>query len=297
MSALGSTVAPTPGVAVQDFFAAAALPQPAAAWSPVTNTGFVVVGGPGPAIPASSSPGGISGGGGSGTDTLSRLEAQVARGGSSSTGAAGALDGASALGTGSGPGLRAGLSDSTTGGAGRSGRTAPRSPDAGAPARDGASAGASSALRERVIAKARSQVGVRETGGEDRGAEIRRYTASVTGSASDGQAWCAFFASWVFNEVGAPLMDSNGDGLVKNLGDWSKRSGRFRDKAATPRPGDLVLFKNRSDNGRWTDHIGIVESVDPNGTIHTIEGNASDSVRRNTYAARHPTIVGFISAD
>ncbi len=43
-----------------------------------------------------------------------------------------------------------------------------------------------------------------------------------------------------------------------------------------PQAGDLIV---------WDEHIGIVESVAPDGTIHTIEGNSSDAVTRRTHAA------------
>jgi YD repeat-containing protein len=43
-----------------------------------------------------------------------------------------------------------------------------------------------------------------------------------------------------------------------------------------PQPGDLIV---------WDEHIGLVERVDPNGTVHTIEGNSSDQVIRRTHAA------------
>ena len=42
-----------------------------------------------------------------------------------------------------------------------------------------------------------------------------------------------------------------------------------------PQPGDLIV---------WDEHIGVVESVDADGTIKTIEGNSSDQVARRTYA-------------
>jgi hypothetical protein len=38
-----------------------------------------------------------------------------------------------------------------------------------------------------------------------------------------------------------------------------------------PKPGDLIV---------WDEHIGVVESVTPDGKIQTIEGNSSDQVSR-----------------
>src|SRR5215210_4772978 len=44
---------------------------------------------------------------------------------------------------------------------------------------------------------------------------------------------------------------------------------------AAPQAGDLIV---------WDEHIGVVKSVDVDGTIHTIEGNSSDRVSERTYA-------------
>ena len=44
-------------------------------------------------------------------------------------------------------------------------------------------------------------------------------------------------------------------------------------------------------------HTGIVESVDSDGTIHTIEGNASNQVKRCTYkpgSRGYNTISGYV---
>ena len=51
--------------------------------------------------------------------------------------------------------------------------------------------------------------------------------------------------------------------------------GRVVETGATVehlKPGDLIVWGG--------EHIGLVESVDANGTIHTIEGNSSDAVSR-----------------
>ncbi len=59
--------------------------------------------------------------------------------------------------------------------------------------------------------------------------------------------------------------------------------------------GDIITFnwdQNSQPNNGFADHIGIAESVS-NGTIHTIEGNSNNQVRRNTYRIGHGNIRGF----
>jgi hypothetical protein len=55
-------------------------------------------------------------------------------------------------------------------------------------------------------------------------------------------------------------------------------------RGAAPGAGDLILFGGR--------HVGIVESVNPDGSLTTIEGNEDDTVRRVHRAAGEAT--GFV---
>ena len=50
---------------------------------------------------------------------------------------------------------------------------------------------------------------------------------------------------------------------MANSGNWKGRNN--------PQPGDLILFDWDHDN--VADHVGLVKSVNGNGTITTIEGN------------------------
>ena len=86
------------------------------------------------------------------------------------------------------------------------------------------------------------------------------------------------------HEAGAPIGDrGQGLGSVSGITDWASRTGRL---VSQPQPGDLILFGTR--------HVGIVESVDPNGTIHTIEGNSSDKVSRRTYGPDGGGATGYV---
>ena len=54
----------------------------------------------------------------------------------------------------------------------------------------------------------------------------------------------------------------------------------------TANPGDLIVWGGR--------HIGIVESVDADGSIRTIEGNSSNAVSRRTYGADGGGATGYV---
>ena len=53
----------------------------------------------------------------------------------------------------------------------------------------------------------------------------------------------------------------------------------------TAHRGDQIFFGGSG-------HTGIVESVN-GGTVHTIEGNKGDEVRRGSYSVNSPSIIGY----
>jgi hypothetical protein len=119
---------------------------------------------------------------------------------------------------------------------------------------------------------AETQVGVTEQPpGSNDGPQIAQYRTATQGAYA-GAPWCAYFVSWCAAEAGAPI-GSQGQGLgsVAEITDWARSTGRL---TQTPAPGELILF--------GTEHVGIVKSVNPDGSLTTVEGNASDGVREET---------------
>ena len=134
---------------------------------------------------------------------------------------------------------------------------------------NGSSAGTGSA----VVAAAESQVGQTEQPpGSNDGPAIAVYRSAVQG-AQPGEPWCAYFASWAAAQAGTPLGDAGqGLGSVAEITDWAQRTGRYLPAGSTPQPGDLILFGD--------EHVGVVESVNPDGSLTTIEGNSDSAVSR-----------------
>ena len=103
--------------------------------------------------------------------------------------------------------------------------------------------------------------------------------------------WCACFVSWVADQAGfieagiIPKFASTSVGVQ-----WFKARGQWQDGGYTPSPGDLIFFDWNGDG--TPQHVGIVERVE-GGTVHTIEGNSSDSVRRRSYALNSNRILGY----
>jgi hypothetical protein len=132
---------------------------------------------------------------------------------------------------------------------------------------------------------AQGEIGVREEPpGSNEGARIAEYRTATVG-AYGGAPWCAYFVSWAAAQAGAPIGD-NGSGLgsVDGVAAWAGKTGRLLPADAAPQPGDLILFGSA--------HIGIVESVNADGTLTTVEGNHSQAVERVTRQRSEAT--GFV---
>jgi hypothetical protein len=113
---------------------------------------------------------------------------------------------------------------------------------------------------------------------------ISQYRQATAGSGVG--PWCAYFVSWAARQAGVPLGDSGqGFGRVDDVMAWAQKTGKALPAGSTPSPGDLI---------DWDEHIGVVEGVDPDGTIHTIEGNSSDRVSQRTYGRDGGGAVGYV---
>lgn len=118
------------------------------------------------------------------------------------------------------------------------------------------------------------------------------YGHSVSG---DQYPWCCCYIFFVFNEANASslLYDGKKTALCQTLADWFKVKKQWY---STPQIGDIVFFKYGS-SARYTDHVGIVEIVNKDGSIGTIEGNTSDKNNRNggmvMRRVRRSGIVGY----
>jgi CHAP domain len=141
---------------------------------------------------------------------------------------------------------------------------------------------------QRALAAAQAEVGVAEQPpGSNDSPRIAEYRAATAGSGVG--PWCAYFTSWAAAQAGAPVGEvGQGFGSVSALYDWAQRTGHAipAGNGVAPSPGDLIVWGGR--------HIGIVESVDPDGSIHTIEGNSSNAVSRRTYGSDGGGATGYV---
>jgi hypothetical protein len=137
-----------------------------------------------------------------------------------------------------------------------------------------------------LVAAAQGEVGQTEApAGSNDSPRIAEYRQTVPGGPVG--PWCAYFASWAAAQAGTPLGDrGQGFARVDDVWAWGERTGRtIPAGSGPPQPGDLII---------WDEHMGIVESVAPDGTISTIEGNSSDAVSRRTYGPDGGGAIGFV---
>jgi hypothetical protein len=141
-----------------------------------------------------------------------------------------------------------------------------------------AAAPAGNSPAARMVAMAQGEIGQAEQPpGSNNSPRIAQYRTATAGAPGPGP-WCAYFVTWLARGAGVPVGDhGQGFGSVDALYAWAQKSGRAipASSGQDPKPGDLIA---------WDEHIGIVESVLPDGRIQTIEGNSSDRVSRRVHA-------------
>jgi hypothetical protein len=149
-----------------------------------------------------------------------------------------------------------------------------------------APAGSGAGARALAAAQAELAAGVTEQPpGSNDGPRIAEYRSAVPGGPVG--PWCAYFASWAARQAGAPIGEQGqGYAAVAQVWAWGQRTGRAIPAGGRPQPGDLVIWGSR--------HMGMVESVKPDGSITTIEGNSSDSVARREYGPDAGGATGYV---
>lgn len=133
-----------------------------------------------------------------------------------------------------------------------------------------------------MLNEARSHLGYHE------GAGNKNMFSSAMGRPAE--AWCADFVSYCYTKAGKKLNEPYTPTLLSML----HQNGTYH--RSNPKPGDIVMFDwNRGDRTSAM-HTGLVERVYKSGGqwwVQTIEGNSSNSVKRNDYPVSDPNIVGF----
>ena len=119
-----------------------------------------------------------------------------------------------------------------------------------------------------------------------------KYNTAYYGKEVSGAAypWCCVFVWWVFAQHEPCLVKKTAS--CAELGEWFNKNGRW---FSEPEVGDIVFY-HFNTNDRWTNHVGIVKSINGN-VIEAIEGNTSVNSDDNGGAVmirqRSSNIVGY----
>jgi hypothetical protein len=121
---------------------------------------------------------------------------------------------------------------------------------------------------EQVLARATAQIGTKE-----RPAGSNRVLYSDWYGLAG--PWCAMFVSWCLYQEGLPLPASTAKGFAYTPAgaSWFRRQGRWTQR---PARGHVVFFDFPGDDVHRISHVGLVESVEADGTVVTIEGNTDE---------------------
>jgi hypothetical protein len=85
------------------------------------------------------------------------------------------------------------------------------------------------------------------------------------------EQWWALFATWAWRHAGIPVPSLAFTGAMY---DWAARNGAVLSPAATPDPGDAVLYGTGPQTVTTSQHVALVAQVWPDGAIDTIDGDA-----------------------
>ena len=158
------------------------------------------------------------------------------------------------------------------------------------------------AIRQRVVAEAVKYLGVRE------GTKEHKKIVDTYNSQSKlprgyklqyTDAWCAGFISFLGIVLGISniILPEVGCGSMLEL---YREAGRWEEwDAFVPRPGDLVMYAWKGQEGENTlapNHVGMVVSV-KGKTIRVLEGNYENQVQCRDIGVEYIKIRGFCMPD
>lgn len=136
-----------------------------------------------------------------------------------------------------------------------------------------------STQREQVVEAAQSQAGYLKGEGDD----IYTLKARELGYSAE-KGWCGRFVWWCFYTTDNTSAYYNGmfTGSPRKVMEWAEENDLFIEQSEA-QPGDIIIKYYDEDSP----HAGLIEKVDDDGTLHTLERNhykCEDGVYRMTRA-------------
>jgi len=127
--------------------------------------------------------------------------------------------------------------------------------------------------RREIVRIARSQVGVKEVGGNNKGSKIREYQAASWLDPAPWP-WCAAFVCWVMLKAGHLPYSRPRTAGAFDLARWAKKNGlRVHGRGEFIEAGDIIIFD--------FSHVGIAVEDSDSTIVVTVEGNTGASGSRD----------------
>lgn len=124
---------------------------------------------------------------------------------------------------------------------------------------------------EKILSAARNEIGTKES---PSGSNRVKYNTAYYGREVSGSSypWCCVFIWWLYKSAGKEELFCGGKktAYCPTAEAYYKKAGLLREEPAV---GDIVFYD--FDGSGTAAHIGIVESVNKDGSITAIEGNTS----------------------
>lgn len=143
-----------------------------------------------------------------------------------------------------------------------------------------------------ILKIARAEIGTKATNIKKCKYNTWYYGTVVSGSGYD---WCEVFVQWVFHQAGASSL------LYTKTANCGYAAKAFQDRGRLVKsgfkPGDVVFFHWSNElstlvPGTYvSDHVGIIESVNGDGTITAIEGNTGSTTNGEVMRRVRPVSV------
>ncbi len=98
---------------------------------------------------------------------------------------------------------------------------------------------------------------------------------TAAGCRFDAGAWCGDFVAYALQQVygddvpGDYINTCSNTAYVPTIREWGANKGLLTDDSSQVEPGDIIVYGEQ--------HVGLVVSVNSDGTVNTVEGNTSNS--------------------
>ena len=140
--------------------------------------------------------------------------------------------------------------------------------------------------REKVIELAKKEVGYKEnTNGWTKFGQWYAEYMKCENQGFETADWCTMFCAWCMQKAGLTSSQTVFTASAGPTGeDLLRKKGLWKTATYKPKAGDLIHFT-------WG-HVGFVEKVNGN-TVHTIEGNSSNTVAQRSYSLSYSGIRGY----